>query len=324
MLRLLTSLVLVSLCAISPATAQSNYPSQPIRILNPFPPGGGTDLVVRVVAEEMRAVLNQAVIVENKSGANTVIALEEVHKAKPDGYTLFVSNSTGTSALLLMRDKLSFDPDKEMVMVAPLADGPPSMYVANKTAPFSTFQEFVAYAKANPGKVRFASPGTNSAPHLDVVLLSRKLGIELVHIPQKGAGPMVAAVSNGDAHFGSINVGSAGAMLKSGEFKALSLSFPHRLASYPDVPTLAELGHGEHGTVLWHAIWVKVGTPPEIMDKLFEASQKALKSPKVLELYAKSDIIAADIKSRADVAAWERPRIERLRKQAVEAGLLPH
>ncbi len=322
MLKLFSTLVSTTLVLVGSAAAQGTFPSQPIRIINAFPPGGGTDLVVRVVAEEMRNIIGQAVIVENKPGANTVIALEEVGKSKPDGYTMFASNSTGTSALLLMRDKLSFDPDKQLVMVAPLADGPPSMYVANKSAPFNTFEEMVSYAKANPGKVRYASPGTNSAPHLDVVLLAKKLNIDLVHIPQKGAGPMVAAVTNSDAHFGSINIGSAGAQLKSGEFKGLAVNFPKRLWDYPSVPTMTELGHPENGTVLWHALWVHADTPKDIQDKLFDAAQKALKSAKVQDLYSKSEIIAAELKGRADIAGWEKPRVERLRKQAVEAGLL--
>jgi tripartite-type tricarboxylate transporter receptor subunit TctC len=322
MFRHLLSIGLASLVLAGSAAAQGSYPSQPVRIINAFPPGGGTDLAVRVVAEAMREVLGQPVIVENKPGANTVIALEEVYKAKPDGYTIFASNSTGTSALLLMRDKLSFNPDEGMKMVAPLADGPPSMHVANKSAPFNTFEELVAYAKANPGKVRYASPGTNSAPHLDVVLLSRKLKVDLVHIPQKGAGPMIAAVTNGDAHFGSINVGTAGPQLRTGDVKPIALNFHTRLKSHPDVRTMAELGHPENGTVLWHALWVHKDTPVDVTNKIFEASQKALKSAKVQELYGKNDVFAADLKTPADVAAWEKPRVDKLRKQAVEAGLL--
>ena len=321
MLRTLSILLLSAAAMCSAASAQT-FPNQTVRIINAFPPGGGTDLAVRVVAESMREVLGQPVIVENKPGANTVIAMEEVYKAKADGYTLFASNSTGTSAVLLMRDKLSFNPDKELVMIAPLADGPPSMHVANKNAPFNSFVEMVAYAKANPNKVRYASPGTNSAPHLDVVLLSRKLGIELVHLPQKGAGPMIAAVTNGDAHFGSINVGTAGPQLRSGDVKPLALNFHVRLPQYANVPTMADLGHPENGTVLWHALWVRTGTPTDVMDKLFEASQKALRSAKVQELYKKNDVYFADLKTRGDVAAWEKPRVAKLRKQAVEAGLL--
>ncbi len=304
------------------AAAQAPFPSQPVRIINAFPPGGGTDLVVRVMAEEMRQFIGQAVIVENKPGANTIIALEEVHKAKPDGHTLFASNSTGTSALLLFRDKLSFDPDKQMVMVAPLADGPPSMHVANKDAPFSSWPEMVAYAKANPAKVRYASPGTNSGPHLDVVIIGRKLGIDLVHIPQKGAGPMTQAVINGDVHIASINIGTVGPQLRSGEAKPLGVNFPKRLRDFPNVPTMTELGLPDAGIVLWHALWVHVDTPPAVMDKLFDAAQKALKTPKVQELYNKSEIIAADLKTRADIDGWGKPRVDRLRKQAVEAGLL--
>jgi tripartite-type tricarboxylate transporter receptor subunit TctC len=321
MLRVILTAAVAAIALPSAVFAQA-FPNQPVRIINAFPPGGGTDLAVRVVAEEMRNVLGQPVIVENKPGANTVIAMEEVYKAKPDGYTLFASNSTGTSAVLLMRDKLSFDPDKELQMVAPLADGPPSMHVANKNAPFNSFQEMVAYAKANPGKVRYASPGTNSAPHLDVVLLARKLSLDLVHIPQKGAGPMITAVTNGDAHFGSINVGTAGPQLRSGDVKPLALNFHTRLPSYPDVPTMADLGHPENGTVLWHALWVRTGTPADVMDKLFEASQKALRSERVQELYKKNDVFFAELKTRADVAGWEKPRVDKLRKQAVEVGLL--
>jgi tripartite-type tricarboxylate transporter receptor subunit TctC len=303
------------------AVAQS-FPSQPVRIINAFPPGGGTDLVVRIFAEELRQHIGGAVVVENKPGANTVIALEEVYKAKPDGHTLFASNSTGTSALLLMRDKLSFNPDEKMVMVAPLADGPPSMHVANKNAPFNSWADMVTYAKANPGKVRYASPGQNSGPHLDVVLIGRKLGIDLVHIPQKGAGPMVQAVMNGDVHMASINIGSVGPQLKSGEAKPLAVNFPKRLRDYQNVPTIAEVGLEGFGIVLWHALWVHADTPKDIQAKIFDASQKALQSAKVREFYNKSEIIPAEVKGYGQVKGWEQPRVERIRKQAVEAGLL--
>jgi len=317
-LLLLTSVVLYA----CPANAQEPYPSQPVRIINSFPAGGGTDLVVRIVAEAMREFLGQAVIVENKPGANTVIALEEVYKAKPDGYTVFASNSTGTSALLLMKDKLSFDPDQKMTMIAPLADGPPSMGVAHKEAPFSTFQEMVDYAKANPGKVRYASPGLNSGPHLDVELLAKKLGVTLLHIPQKGAGPMVQAVLNGDVHTGAINIGSIGPQIKSGDVKAIHANFPKRLRDYPNIPTLAELGHPEHGIVLWHALWVRADTPKDIQLKLFDAVQKAMKTKKAQDLFDKSEIIAADLKSFDDIGAWQKERVERIRSHAVQMGLL--
>lgn len=304
------------------SVAFAQYPSQPVRIINAFPPGGGTDLVLRIVAEEMRQHIGGAVVVENKPGANTIIAIEEVYKAKPDGHTIFASNSTGTSALLLYRDKVSFNPDEKMVLIAPLADGPPSMHVAAKSAPFDNWQEMVAYAKANPGKVRYASPGTNSGPHLDIVLIGRKLGIDLVHIPQKGAGPMVQAVMNGDVHMGSINIASVGPQLKSGEAKPMAAAFPKRLRDFPNTPTLTEVGLPENGIVLWHALWVHVDTPKDIQVKIYDAVQKALRSPKVKEFYDKSEIIPAELKGFDDVNAWAKPRVDRIRKQAIDVGLL--
>lgn len=316
------TLILTTTVAIATGALAQGYPSQPVRIINAFPPGGGTDIVLRIVAEEMRQFIGGPVVVENKPGANTIIAIEEVYKAKPDGHTIFASNSTGTSALLLLRDKMSFNPDEKMVMIAPLADGPPSMHVANKDAPFNNWQEMVAYAKANPNKVRYASPGEKSGPHLDIVLIARRLNIELVHIPQKGAGPMTQAVVNGDVHMGSINIGSIGPQLKSGDAKPLAAAFPKRLRDFPNTPTLTEVGLPENGIVLWHGLWVHVDTPKDIQLKIFEAAQKALKQPKVREFYEKSEIIPADLAKFEDIKGWEKPRVDMLRKQAIETGLL--
>lgn len=269
----------------SAASAQT-FPNQTVRIINAFPPGGGTDLAVRVVAESMREVLGQPVIVENKPGANTVIAMEEVYKAKADGYTLFASNSTGTSAVLLMRDKLSFNPDKELVMIAPLADGPPSMHVANKNAPFNSFVEMVAYAKANPNKVSFASGGTGATNHLSGELLKGLTGAPMLHVPYKGSAPALVDVIAGNATCMFDILVTSLPQIRGGKVRALAVTSNKRSSYAPDIPTMVEAGvqgYGEAGSDLWFGVLAPAGTPKPVVDRLNAELVKAMRTPEVSE-----------------------------------------
>ncbi len=314
------ALALAVMTAIPGAMAQSTFPSQPIRILNGFAAGGSTDIIQRTVAEEMRNILGQAVVSENKPGANGIIAMEEVARAKPDGYTILIGNSSGATANILQRDKISFDPDKKFVILAALAEGPPATFAARKDLPANTIAELVAYDKANPGKLRYASPGTQTSPHLDFVNLARRTGFDFVHLPQKGAGGIVPALLNGDAQVALVNIASISGQVKSGDVKLLAIMHPQKLRDYPDVPTFADLGFGDIGTVLWHAMYAPSDIPADILDKLADAIQKGMQGPKMQALYQNAEMIRPPMKTRAEADVWLKQGMDRLKKLIAEVG----
>ncbi len=304
----------------APAWAQVAYPNQPIRIVNGFAAGGATDIIMRTLGEDLRQIIGQSVVIENKPGANGQIALEEVARAKPDGYTLLLGNSSGASSNIIRKDKITIDPDKAYTIITPLAEGPPTLLCAVKELPVNNFTELVAYGKANPGKLRYASPGAQTGPHLDMFMLGKRTQVNMVHLPQKGGGGIVTALSNRDANIALINTAAIASQIKAGDVKVLATTWPKRLGIYPDVPTLAELGYPDVGNGLWHALYAPAGTPPEILDKLFDAIQKSMKAERATDLWKKTETTPTFMKNRAESAVWLKANMERFIKLIDEIG----
>ena len=306
--------------AAAPASAQGTWPNQPIRVLNGLAPGGATDIIMRTMAEDLRTILGQAIVIENKAGANGQIALEEMIRVKPDGYTLFVAASTVVSSAILRRDKLGFDLDEKLSIISPIGDGPPTLLCVVKDLPITNFKELIEYGKANPGKLRYASPGTQTAPHLDMYYFGKRTSMQMVHIPQKGGGGIVSALSNRDANLALINTAAIATQVKSGDVRPIATLTQKRLSIYPDVPTLAEHGFGDVGSGLWHVLYAPIGTPPEIMDKVFDAAQKAMKGERMADLYKRTETDPVFLKSRSESATWLKANIERFAKVMREVG----
>ena len=314
---------LIGLMAASASALAQAYPSQPIRFINGLAPGGATDVVFRTVAESLRDVLGQSVINENKPGANGLIALEQVSQAKPDGYTFMVVASTVASGMLTMKDKGAVDINEKLDLVAPVAGGPRTVIAAVKSMP-DTFLEFVAKAKAAPGSIRYASSGAGAGPHLEMVLLAKRAGIEMVHLPQKGGGAIVPALANGDAHLGMITMASIAGQVKGGDLKVLAVLSNSRLKNLPDVPTLTELGYPEFATrPLWHAMFAPKGTPEPIMQVMFDAIQKAIASDRMKELYERTEIWPQPLKTRAEAVAWSKTSLDAFKTLIAEVGIDP-
>jgi tripartite-type tricarboxylate transporter receptor subunit TctC len=203
-----------------------------------------------------------------------------------------------------MKDKLSFEFDDKFTMVSPVGEGPPSMILVRKEVGIKNWQEFIAYSKANPGKLRYASPGALTGPHLDMVILSNRLGVQWTHLPQRGGGGILKALSNADANMANLNVAVAAPLLKSGDVVPVGTMFPKRLQKWPDVPSLSELGLKGVGNTLWHAIWAPHGTPPDVMEKLFVAIQKAMKGERMKALYEKAEMWGPELKNVEASKAW--------------------
>ena len=205
--------------------AQEKYPSKPVKVVVPFGPGSATDIVMRIVGEHMRAILGQPVVIENKPGAFGILAIEEMARSRPDGYTLQVGNP-GTNVLtpIIYKKKFKVDYDKDVLMVTRLGEVPLVLAATTKDFPPKTYAEFIAYAKANPGKVRYASVGVGSNNHYDTEAFAKWAGIQLTHLPNKAGG---AAITNdlvtGDAHVALVNAASSGGVIKGGQVRALAV-----------------------------------------------------------------------------------------------------
>ncbi|MGQ0581376.1 MAG: Bug family tripartite tricarboxylate transporter substrate binding protein [Reyranella sp.] len=254
------------------AHAQGTWPDKPITIVVPAPPGGGTDLVTRMYADLLGQELGQQVIVDNKGGGNGNIGTSLVARAKPDGYTLLMQYSAYHSANPALIKDLNWKPD-DFVGVAMGAVAPHVIVVAKKV-PAEDLKSFVAYAKANKGKLNYASVGAGSVPHLGGVLLNKAAGIDLTHIPYKGAGPATADLVAGQVELMVVTPPSVSGHIRTGNVKALALASDKRHPAFPDIPTASEAGLP--GFILdgWFALFAPAGTPQPIVDKLNTAMRK--------------------------------------------------
>ncbi|MBN8919422.1 MAG: tripartite tricarboxylate transporter substrate binding protein, partial [Rhizobiales bacterium] len=289
----------------APARAQSKYPDHPIKMIVPYGPGGGTDIVGRIVGDQMRQTLGQPIVVENKPGANGLVGLQELAGNKADGYTLVLANQTvNVIAPLLYPKRMKFDAEKTLVPVLRLAEVP-NVVVVNKDFPAKTLADLIEQAKKNPGKVRYTSTGIGSFPHFDMALLAKRAGVEMIHVPNaKGAAASVQDLATGDAQVGMMNVASALPQIKAGHVRPIAMAAPKRHPDYPDLPTLVELGFPGVGTVQWFGILVLAGTPPEAIETLRSAALKALESETVLDAFKRQGITVAATRTAAEAADW--------------------
>jgi tripartite-type tricarboxylate transporter receptor subunit TctC len=313
-LMLLSALTLAA--AHVEAAAQDRYPSRPVKILVPFGAGSATDIVIRIIGEQMRQTLGQPIVVDNRPGAFGITAIEEMARSKPDGYTLQIGN-VGTNALtpVLYRKKLSIDFERDVVPVARLTDVPLFFVATTRNFPPTTLAEVVAYAKQHPGKVRYASVGVGSNNHFDMEIFAKRAGLEMIHIPIKAGGAgMTNDLVTGDSQIGFVNIASAGGMIKAGQLRALGVVSNQRLGEYPDVPTMAELGYPGVGTPLWSALFAPAGTPKDVLETLHRSALQALQSAPVQEAFKKQVIRAVPTSSldeartwlKEEMAAWSR------------------
>jgi len=303
--------------SLSPANAQEKFPAKPVKVITAYGPGSATDIIIRILGEQLRQVLGQSVVVENKPGAFGIIAIEEMARARPDGYTLMIGNvSTNAITPVLFRAKFSIDYEKDVVPLARVAELPSFFVVtASPDFPPKTLAEFIAYAKQHPGKVRYAHPGNGSFPHLDMEMFARKEGLDLVNIPVKAGPPAyVNDIVKGDVHAATINVATAAAMVRAGQMRALGVNSAQRLPEYPDIPTMAELGHPELMTLLWAGLFAPAATPKETLETLHKAIVQALNSEQVRGAYAKQMIRPNPTLSLAEAKAWNADEIAKWKK----------
>jgi tripartite-type tricarboxylate transporter receptor subunit TctC len=285
--RLLAAL---ALAAVTTGVQAQGYPAKPIRLVVPFPPGGPADIIGRTLANKMGATLGQQVIVENKGGAGGVIGVDNVAKSPADGYSL-VLGSAGATTIAPTLTKLPYDIEKDLVPLTQVV-AVPEVVVAIPQLKVKTLPELIAYAKANPGKVTFASSGNAGMPHLAGELLKREAGIDLVHVPYRGAAPAVNDLLGGQVDVMFADIPILLPHINSGKLVALALGSERRAPSLPNVPTTGEAGLPRVLANNWYGLFIAAGTPKEITAKLAQAAITAAKSDDVRETLAKQGAIA--------------------------------
>ena len=280
MLRSALTLLLLALLA-APAAAAERYPARPIRLVVPAAPGGGTDIIARILADALAPALGQTVVVDNRAGAGTTLGADIVSKAAPDGHVLLISPNALAFNVALYR-KLPYDTLRDFAPIALVADQP-NILVVHPSLPAKTFQDFIALARSQPGKLVYGSGGTGVGSHLamELLLLSRK--IELVHVPYKGVGPAVTALLGNEVSALLSTFASALPHVKSGRLRALGVTSAQRAPALPDTPTIAESGVPgyEYGT--WYGLLAPAGTPRPTIERLNRVTVEALASPKTAE-----------------------------------------
>jgi tripartite-type tricarboxylate transporter receptor subunit TctC len=317
MKRLLSVIVSALVLAVAPsAQAQDKFPSKPIKVITAYGPGSATDIIIRILGEQLRQILGQSIVVENKPGAFGIIAIEEMARARPDGYTLMIGNvSTNAITPVLFKSKFSIDYERDVVPLARVADLPSFFVITAADFPPKTLAEFIDYAKRNPGKVRYAHPGNGSFPHLDMEVFAKKEGLELVNIPVKAGPPgYINDLAKGDVHAATINVATVGAMVKSGQVRALAVNSDKRLPDYPDVPTMAELGYPDLMTLLWAGLFAPAATPKDVLETLHKAILQGLQSEQVRGAYGKQIIRANPTASLDEAKTWLASEIAKWKK----------
>jgi tripartite-type tricarboxylate transporter receptor subunit TctC len=310
MMKRLAFSMIAALCLAvvgSPAQAQDKYPSKPVKIIVPYAPGGATDIVARIVGEQMRQSLGQSFVVENKPGAFGILAIEEMARAKPDGYTLMIGNVT-TNAItpVIFPKKFNINYDRDVIPVTRLVDIPEFLIVTTTGLSVNNVKEFIDYAKKNAGKVRYGSVGVGSYPHYDMAFFAKKAGdLDMIAIHNKaGASGVINDMVTGDTQASFLNVASTAPMIRAGKIKPIALVNHNRLPEFPDVPTMKEVGMPDVGTLAWQGLFAPAGTPKEVLQTIYDAAVKALQAPAAQEAFKKQNFNIVPNKSPDDAKTW--------------------
>jgi tripartite-type tricarboxylate transporter receptor subunit TctC len=298
------------------AIAQS-YPNRPVRMVVPLSPGGFADVPARVIAPRLSEALGHTVFVENKPGAGATIGTDFVAKSKPDGYTLLFTGTPHVISPALYKN-LPYDPLKDFAPVMLVASGP-YVLVVNPQLPVRTVQELIAAAKAQPGKIDYASSGNGSAQHLVSALFTSMAGIDLNHVPYKGSGPAMQDLLSGQVKVSFAGIPNVMPSLKSGKLRALAVSTPKRSPDLPDVPTVAEAGVPGYDATLWLALLAPAGTPGEVVQKLYAEATKTLREPEVQKAIAATGV-EVNIVGPQELPAFLQAEADKWGKVARESG----
>jgi tripartite-type tricarboxylate transporter receptor subunit TctC len=289
--------VLLAMGATAPALAQSDFPSRPITLVVPFPPGGSSDVITRLVTQKLGENLKTTIVIDNRGGGGGVPAALAMKQAAPDGYTLFLSNN-GLFAIMPALTDIRFDPVKDFQPVTPICMFP-SVLVVPDALPARNVKELIELAKSKPGGLNFASQGVGSGGHVLGEMLRMQTHAPFTHVPYRGAGPAVVDLSTGAVDMLFSSYASAIAQVQAGRLRVLGWTAPKRSPVLPNVPTMAETGYPGVELVVWHGIMAPLGTPPAIVKKLSEEFAKAAHAPDVVQKAAAQGVEMATMSPEA-------------------------
>ena len=311
--------VMAAACAMAGvAHAADGYPSRPIRMIVAYPPGGGTDQVGRVMADQLSQTLGQNVVVDNRGGATGNIGTELAARAVPDGYTLLMGNVAPNAVNISLFKKLGFDPVKDFSPVSLVAITP-NILVANPSIPVKTVRELIAYAKAKPGTLNFPSAGVGSSSHLAGEMLKSLAGISMVHIPFKGGGPALVAVIAGEVQIMFATMPAAMPHVKSGKVKPVAVTTAKRSQAMSELPTIAESGVKGYEASTWYGLLAPARTPQAIVTRLHGDTVKILAGPTRQRLEAQG--FEPDGGTPAEFSAYIKSEIIKWAKVIKDAGI---
>jgi tripartite-type tricarboxylate transporter receptor subunit TctC len=299
------ALALLSMLGSSAVHAQTAYPTKPIRWVIPYAPGGGTDVIARPLALKLGEVLGYPIVYENRPGGGGLIAGELVSKAAPDGYTLLVGAGNTHVFATLLYDKVPYDPVKDYAPIINFVNVPNLLVARPGFAP-KTVPDIVAFGKANPGKINWASSGNGAGGHLALVLFAQNVGIKVVHVPYKGAGPATVGVLGGESDLLFANTGVFISHIKAGRLRAMAVAAKERLAILPDLPTFPEIGYPDVLSGSFYGLLAPAGTPRPIIDKLHAELARIIHSPESVKRLAEVGAFPVAAKPEAFAAYLEQ------------------
>ena len=300
-----------------------NYPTKPVRIIVPFAPGGASDFVARIMQPRLGELLGQAIVVENKPGAAGNIGVDAAAKSAPDGYTVFLGNVGSIAINPAVFTNLQVNPLRDLVAVTQVVDVP-SMLIVHPSLPVNSLKELVAYAKANPGKLNYASPGSGSLDRLEMEVLRKLEKLDMVHVPYKGgAGPAVAGLMGGETQLMFATSASAMPAVKSGRAKPLGVTGTKRLDQVPSAPTMNEQGFPDLTASSWQGWFVPAGTPKEIVDRLHAVAAQVMATPEVVTRLATGGGVPLTSPSPAAFAEYVAAETQRWARIAKESNATP-
>jgi len=315
-MRMIVAGVLAA-CAVS--VQAQGYPTKPIRLVVPFAPGGSSSIVARAVAAEMEKSLGQSIVVDNKPGGGGNVAMLEVAKSDPDGYTLIIGHVGSLAMNPFMYSKLPYDVDRDFAPISLLAIVP-AIFVVHESVAAKNLREFVALVKKEPGKLYYGSAGNGSAGHLAMEYLKQVTGMDIQHVPYKGTGPNIIDLVAGRTQAASAGTPPLMPHVKSGKLRVIAVGTPKRLHTLPDVGTVAEQGYPGFETSQWYGLNAPAKTPEAIIQRLSAEAAKAAKSPRVLERFAADDAEGVG-STPAEYAAFVKKEQERWGKVVRASGI---
>jgi tripartite-type tricarboxylate transporter receptor subunit TctC len=307
--------------ALAASAQAQSWPTRPIKIIVAQAPGGVTDVITRIIAQPLSDVLGQSVVVEDRPGATGLLGTEVVARAAPDGYTLLAYVDANTIIPFTMK-RIDHDPDRSFAAITIVARGS-HVIVANPSAPFSNLRELVDYAKAHPGELSYASPGTGSPQHLATETLAREAGIRITHSPYKGGGQAIVDVVAGNVPFGTVGLAPALPHLRAGKLKAIAVTGATRSPLLPDVATVAETAIPGFSTIQWQGLVAPAGTPPAVIERLHQAMVEVMRRPDVIEKIRNQGLEAVSSTTPDEFQQMIRAELKRWPAVVKTAGVQP-